>query len=76
MRNNRLAPLSSHHSLPQPAAPAFTSGSYVGCPLTLMQGLPPQQLAWQWLVYLIAFQQAQIETRPSLLERDLLGVWN
>jgi hypothetical protein len=31
--------------------------------------------AWQQ-VYQMAFQQAQAVVRPSLLERDLLGVWN
>jgi hypothetical protein len=27
-------------------------------------------------IYQLAFEQARIEARPSLLERDLLGVWN
>jgi len=26
--------------------------------------------------YQLAFEQAQIEAAPSLIERDLLGVWN
>jgi hypothetical protein len=41
-----------------------------------VQGFSAEQRTLQWLVYLLAFQQAQIETRPSLLERDLLGTWN
>jgi hypothetical protein len=34
--------------------------------------------AWQWQqqIYRLAFEQAQAVVRPSILERDLLGVWN
>jgi hypothetical protein len=34
------------------------------------------QLPWQWMVYQMAFEQAQAVARLSLPERDLLGVWN
>jgi hypothetical protein len=27
-------------------------------------------------IYHLAFEQARIDARPSLPERDLLGVWN
>jgi hypothetical protein len=41
--------------------------------------LPPQTAA-QWLyqqaLYQWAFAQAQQVVRPSIVERDLLGVWN
>ncbi len=38
-----------------------------------MRGLA---LAWQQRLYQIAYQEAQAVVRPSLLERDLMGVWN
>ncbi len=31
---------------------------------------------WQMVIYRRAFELAQAVARPSLLERDLLGVWN
>jgi hypothetical protein len=31
---------------------------------------------WQQNVFRLAFEQAQAVVRPSLPERDLLGVWN
>lgn len=34
------------------------------------------QAPWQQSVYQLAFEQAQAVVRPSLLERDVLGVWN
>jgi hypothetical protein len=44
------------------------------CPVGF--GLSPEQkLCQQWL-YLQAFQEAQRVAQPSILERDLLGVWN
>jgi hypothetical protein len=76
MRHNRLANLATYDALPQPPPPVLNPGHYVGCPLALVQGFTPEQRTLQWLVYLLAFQQAQIEARPSLLERDLLGTWN
>jgi hypothetical protein len=54
-----------------PPKPAF-----VMVPLTC---LPPVALT-QWLyvqaLYQWAFAEAQQVLRPSILERDLLGVWN
>ena len=76
MRHNRLANLVTHDLLPQPSVPALNPGNCLGCPLALVQGFTPDQRAWQWIVYLVAFQQAQIDCRPSWLERDLLGSWN
>jgi hypothetical protein len=35
-----------------------------------------QQSMCQQMIYRRAFEQAQAVARPSLLERDLLAVWN
>jgi hypothetical protein len=76
MQHHRFSSQAEHHYLPQPPAPAFTPGSFVACPLALLQGLSAAQLAGQAAVYQLAFEQAQAILRPSLPERDLLAVWN
>jgi hypothetical protein len=54
----------------------MTPGAFMLCPLVLMQGFSfPQQLC-QWSIYQFAYEQAQAVARPSILERDLLAVWN
>jgi hypothetical protein len=50
--------------------------NFVVCPLAIIQGLTGAQQLWQLAVYQLAFQQAQAMARPSIVERDLLGVWN
>jgi hypothetical protein len=46
------------------------------CPVALLPGLPLEQWLWQQHVYRAAFEEAQAVVRPSLVERDLLAVWN
>ena len=59
------------------AAPAQASpGAFVLCPAALLQGVDSGRCLWQQQVYQWAFEQAQAVVRPSILERDLLGVWN
>jgi hypothetical protein len=62
--------------LPHPAAPAMSLAGFVACPVQVIHGLVGNWQAWQQAVYLAAFAEAQAVARPSLLERDLLGVWN
>jgi hypothetical protein len=38
--------------------------------------VPAEQWAWQCALYQWAFNEAQAVVQPSILERDLLGVWN
>jgi len=64
------------YRLPRPPAPSIQPGSFVVCPLALLQGLTLAQLLHQWSVYQIAFAEAQAVAQPSLLDRDLLAVWN
>jgi hypothetical protein len=56
---------------PPPAAPAV--GAFMMLPVA---NLPPEQLAWQCALYEWAFSAAQAAVQPSIVERDLLGVWN
>ncbi len=71
MHRNRMA-TEPEYRLPQPPPPPVSPVGFVFCPLCGPQGLTPCQ---QWL-YQEALAQAQAVARPSILERDLLGVWN
>ncbi len=64
------------YRLPQAPPPAIAPGSFMVCPLALVQSWTPAQLYFQSSIYQIAFDQARVAVQPTLLERDLLGVWN
>ena len=68
LRENRLSPSFAS----QPSLKGF-----ICCPASVLQTLQGQQLSrQQQQIYQMAFQEAQAVARPSILERDLLGVWN
>ncbi len=56
---------------PSPSPAAFVFCPLVGLPLASAVQFQCQQDLYAW-----AFAQAQAVVRPSLLDRDLLGVWN
>jgi hypothetical protein len=76
MGQHRLKGQLAEYRLPQPQLPQLPPGSFVFCPIVLCQGFTMMQQCCQWMVYQLAFEQAQAVVRPSLPERDLLGVWN
>jgi hypothetical protein len=45
-------------------------------PLDRLPDLTPEQVARLQALYEWAFKEAQAVVAPSILERDLLGVWN
>jgi hypothetical protein len=51
-------------------------GAFIVCPLSLRRSLSEADAAWQNALYQLAYERAQEQLRPSLPERDLLGVWN
>jgi hypothetical protein len=59
-------------SLPRAPVPAITANGFVLCPIVAQ----PPLAAFQQAVYQLALEQAKAVVRPSLLERDLVGVWN
>ncbi len=59
------SPVSRH--LPQPKAATF-----LVCPLSTT----PERWAWQAALYEWALHEARAVVGASLLERDLLAVWN
>jgi hypothetical protein len=75
MRHNRFA-IETSQPAQQPASPPWTPNTFILCPVPGLQHLHPAQLAMQQWVYQCAFEQAQAVSRPSIIERDLLGVWN
>jgi hypothetical protein len=62
--------------LPRPTVPKISPAAFVWCPVVLCQGVTLEQWCCQQWIYRQAFEQAQAVARPSLPERDLLGVWN
>jgi hypothetical protein len=53
--------------------PSPSPAAFLFCPVAV---LPLPQCPGQQELYAWALAQAQAVVRPSLLERDLLGVWN
>jgi hypothetical protein len=62
-------------SPPQPN-PTPSVGAFVLCPIVWFPVPSPVFWHWQQGLYQWALQEAQAVVQPSLLERDLLGVWN
>jgi hypothetical protein len=75
MHRNRL-PAETQVRLPQPPPPPITPGGFVLCPVFCFPGVNPEHWLVQQWVYQCAFVQAQAVVQPSILERDLLAVWN
>jgi hypothetical protein len=62
---------------PQPVPESIPSASaFFLCPAFWFPSTSPAHGDWQQELFRWALAQAQAVVRPSLLERDLLGVWN
>jgi hypothetical protein len=75
MHSHRFLHALEQHPLPQPPRPAVAPTAFILCPIAWQAMLPAQQ-CFLLAIYQAAFQEAQAVARPSLPERDLLGVWN
>lgn len=64
------------YRLPTPPPPEPTPDAFVMMPTSQLPPVPADRAAWQQALYEWALAEAQAVVRPSLLERDLLGVWN
>ena len=62
--------------LPVPPPPVPAQDAFIQVPLGMLPPLTAEQAARLQALYEWAFQEAQAVVRPSILERDLLGVWN
>jgi hypothetical protein len=76
MFRHRLAHEADYYRLPEPPPPAVRPGSFLLCTVAVMPGWTTDQWAGLQQVYVYAFEQAQAVARPSLLERELLAIWN
>jgi hypothetical protein len=56
-------------------AQGFSPAAFCACPWGLVMR-DSAAMQWQQRIYQLAFAEAQAVVRPSLPERDLLGVWN
>ncbi len=72
MHPNRFLAETETYRLPKPPTPGITVTGFVMYMLAGTYGLTQGQQ----VLYQLAFAQAQEAARPSLPERDLLGVWN
>jgi hypothetical protein len=75
MHRHRLHSELDHYRLPEPPASPVTGNSFIVCPAVLFQGSQGWQ-PWQVYLYQQALARAQAAARPSLADRDWLGVWN
>jgi len=62
--------------LPRPPHLPLVANSYFLCPLSWFPGNGLLYQATVVQLYMLAMAHAQAVVRPSLMERDLLGVWN
>lgn len=62
--------------LPVPPPPAPSADAFMLFPPACLPAVSPAQAAWQKELYARALAEARAVVGPSLLERDLLGVWN
>jgi hypothetical protein len=76
MHRHRFLEQLDQRRLPQTQAQPINAAAFCACPLSLVAGAPGMVWLWQQQVYQRAFNEAQAVVRPSLPERDLLGVWN
>ena len=68
--------MSRRFRLPAPPPPAPSMDAFVMYPLASLLPSGQDNSAWQRALYEWAFAEACAVVQPSLLERDLLGVWN
>ena len=63
-------------SMTRPTTPAPTADAFMTVPQSALPPVSAEHAAWQKELYAWALAEAQAVVRPSILERDLLGVWN
>ncbi len=56
--------------------PSPSPNAFCLCPIVCLPPVPEAHRLQQQALYEWAYQQAREVLRPSLLERDLLAVWN
>jgi hypothetical protein len=65
-----------HNRLPAPPPPPLNPSAFMLCPVFMLPALASDLENARRALYEHALAKAQAVAAPSLLERDLLGVWN
>lgn len=76
MFRHRLTEEANYYRLPPPPAPTFQPQSFALCTAATIPGCTVAQWADMRQLYDLAFEQAQAQVRPSILERDAFTCWN
>lgn len=76
MFRHRLAQEADYYRLPPPPAPTLQPQCFALCPAAAIPGCTVEQWAGMRQLYDLAFEQAQAQLRPSILERDAFAFWN
>jgi hypothetical protein len=76
MRPIRLPTESPTYPLPQPPLSRIRPENFTWCAVSAPPGAGARHGQWLQWVYMKALEEARAVARPSLPERDLLGVWN
>ncbi len=73
MYRNRISTMLPPQPVPEPTP---SPSAFVLCPVVWFPAVSAAHGHWQQDLFRWALAQAQAVVRPSILERDLLGVWN
>lgn len=73
---NRIQPAREETRLPEPPAQQLSSTGFVCMPMGSLFCTNAQQFHWMQWLYMKALEEAQAVCKPSLPERDILGIWN
>ena len=76
MHQNRLLGASGVYQLPRSQERMPSPRGFIFIPFTWGRAASLEQQQAQQGIYQMAWENAQAMLRPSLPERDLLGVWN
>ncbi|MBY0526508.1 MAG: hypothetical protein K2R98_24145 [Gemmataceae bacterium] len=76
MHHHRFSDLLDMDHTPQPSEQPAVPNAFTLCPMAVIGSASAAQMMMMQELYRQALAEAQAVARPSILERDLLAVWN
>lgn len=76
MFRHRFTGEASYYRLPPPPAPTLQPSSFALCTAAAIPGCTAEQWAGMRQLYDLAYEQAQAQVRPSILESDAFAFRN
>ena len=73
MFSKRISAMTPTRPIPDPSP---SPGAFFLCPVACLPAVSEAHRLQQQALYQWAYQQAREVLRPSILERDVLAVWN